>query len=85
MRLELGIGLAATEGEGVRLSRFGGERQERGAVIHQRLVRLFGPVPLQHRELRMVQRPALAVPEHAGDIEDPALSRRQQLLAGELR
>ncbi len=32
----------------------------------------------------MVQRPALAVPPDPGEVEDPALARGQQLLAGEL-
>ena len=33
----------------------------------------------------MVQSPALAVAEHAREIEDARLARRQQLLAGEFR
>ena len=33
----------------------------------------------------MVQRPALAVAEHAGEGEDPRLAGGQELLAGELR
>ena len=33
----------------------------------------------------MMQRPALAVAEHAGEVEDPPLAGRQQLLAGEFR
>ena len=49
------------------------------------LVGLVGPVPLQHGELGMVQRPALAVAEHPGEIEDLRLAGRQQLLAGEFR
>ena len=53
--------------------------------VDQRLVGLPRPVPLQHRELGMVQRPAFPVPEHAREGGDPALARRQQLLAGELR
>ncbi|MET3867741.1 hypothetical protein ABIC20_005050 [Methylobacterium radiotolerans] len=56
-----------------------------GAVRHQRRVGGAGPVPLEHRELGMVQRPALAVAEHPGDAEQPRLARGQELLAGEFR
>ena len=59
--------------------------QQRRAVVHQRLVGLVRPVPFQHGEFRMMQRAALAVAEHAGEIEDARLAGRQQLLAGEFR
>ena len=58
---------------------------QRRAVVHQRLIRLVRPIPFQHREFGMMQRAALAVAEHAGEIEDARLARRQQLLAGEFR
>ena len=59
--------------------------QQRRAILHQRLVRLVRPVPFQHGEFGMMQRAALAVAEDAGEIENPRLARRQQLLAGEFR
>ena len=60
-------------------------RQQRRAIIHQRLVRLIRPIPFQHREFRVMQRAALAVAEHAREIDDARLARRQELLAGEFR
>ena len=38
-----------------------------GAVVHQGLVGLAGPVPFEHREFRMVQRAALAVALDMGE------------------
>ena len=49
------------------------------------LIGLAGPVPFQHGEFGMVQRAALAVAEHLGEVEDAPLAGRQQLLAGEFR
>ena len=75
----------APEVEAPRPRRLGRQGQQGRAVVHQGLVRRAGPVPLQHRELGMMQRPALAVAPHLGEAEDLLLARRQQLLAGELR
>ena len=61
------------------------QRQDRRAVGHQRLVRLAGAIPFDQREFRMMQRAALAVAEHPGELEDAALAGGQQLLAGEFR
>ena len=59
--------------------------QQRSAVLHQSLVVFVGAIPFQQRELRMMQRGALAIAEHAGEIEDARLAGRQQFLAGEFR
>ncbi len=61
------------------------QRQDRGAVGHQGLIRLAGAVPFEQGEFRMVQRAALAVAEHLGEFDDAALAGRQQFLAGEFR
>ena len=61
------------------------QREQRRAIGHQRVVGLVGAIPFEHREFGMVQRAALAVAKHAGELEDPPLARRQQLLAGEFR
>ena len=58
---------------------------QRRAVLHQRLVRFVRPVPFQHGEFGVMQRAALAIAEHAGEIENARLARRQQFLAGEFR
>ncbi len=79
------IGLAAPVGETPGARRLGGERQDRGAIAHQRLVGFAGPVPFEHREFGMVQRPALAVAVDMGEAGNPRLARGQQLLAGEFR
>ena len=55
------------------------------AVVHQQFVASMRPIPLDHRELGMVQRPALPIAEDAGELDDAALAGRQQLLAGEFR
>ncbi len=62
-----------------------GLRQDGGAVGHQRLVRFARAVPFDEREFRMMQRAALAVAEHFGELDDAALAGRQKLLAGEFR
>jgi hypothetical protein len=59
--------------------------EDRGAVLHQRFIGLARAIPFQHREFRMVQRAPLAVAEHAREIKNAPLTRREQLLAGELR
>ena len=80
-----GSARAAAKAQGFGPGGCGGQRQEGGAVIHQRLVRFARAVPFQQREFRMVQRAALAVAKYPGELEDPPLAGRQQLLAGELR
>ena len=69
----------------LRPGRLRGLRQDRRAIGHQGPVRLIGPIPFDHGEFRMMQRAALAVAEHAGELDDPGLARGQQLLAGEFR
>ncbi len=65
--------------------RLGRSCQQRGAIRHQRLVGFLRAIPFQHREFGVMQRAALAVAEHAGEIEDAPLAGGQQLLAGEFR
>ena len=43
-----------------------------------------GAIPLEHRELGVVERAALAIAEHRREREDPLLARSEQLLHGEL-
>ena len=59
--------------------------KNRGAVGHQRLIRLAGPIPFDQREFRRVQRAALAIAKHSGELDDTALASRKELLAGEFR
>ena len=80
-----GSAVAPAPGERPRARRLGRQRQQRRAVVHQRLVGRAGAIPFQQGELGMVQRPALAVAPDPGEFEDPRLAGRQQLLAGELR
>ncbi len=54
-------------------------------VLHQDLVTLADPIPLQHGELRRVQSPPLAVAPDMGKSRNPHLPRRQQLLHRKLR
>ncbi len=44
-----------------------------------------GAVPFDQRELGMVQRAALAVPEDTGELEHPRFAGGEQLLAGKFR
>ena len=60
------------------------ERQQRGAVVHDRLVAGAGAIPFEHGELGMMQRRALGVAEHAGELEEPRHAAGQQLLHREL-
>ena len=60
-------------------------RQNRGAVGHQRLVRLTRAIPFDQREFRRVQRAALTVAEHFCEFDDAAFPGGEQLLAGEFR
>jgi hypothetical protein len=57
--------------------------EQRRTVIHHGLVGLMGPVPFQQGEFGMVQRAALAVAKHTGELEDPALAGGEQFLGGE--
>jgi hypothetical protein len=85
LRRGLRVDGLAPVGEGPGAGGLGGERQQGGAVVHQRLVGGGGAVPFQHGELGMVQRAALAVAPHPGELEDLGLAGGQQLLGGELR
>ena len=68
-----------------RAAGFRREREEGGAIIHERFVALIGPIPFEHGEFGMVKRAALLVAEHAREGEDAGLARGDQLLAGEFR
>ena len=72
----------AAKGQDLRPGRFRCQRQDGRTVAHQRVIRLARAIPLDHGEFRMVQRAPLAVAEHFGEFDDPALARRQELLAG---
>ena len=61
LRLGERVGLAAAEGEARRAGPLGGKRQQRGAIAHQALIGLAGPIPFEHGEFGMVQGAALAV------------------------
>ena len=61
------IGLAVAERNSSRPAAARGRRQQRRAVLHQGLVGLVGAIPFEHGELGMMQRPALAVAEDAGE------------------
>ena len=62
-----------------------GQDQQRSAVGHQGLVGFARAIPFEHRELRMVQRSALAIAPHARQFEETRLSGRQELLGRKLR
>ncbi|GJE83688.1 hypothetical protein CJNNKLLH_5066 [Methylorubrum thiocyanatum] len=79
------IRLAPAERQALHPCRLGGERQQRRAILHQRVVVRSGTIPFEHREFGMVQGAALAVAEDVGEAEQARLARREQLLAGEFR
>ena len=79
------IGLAPAKREAPGPGRFRRSRQQRRAILDQHAVRLIRPIPFEHGELGMMQRPALAVAEDARKGEQPRLACGQQLLGGELR
>ena len=85
LRLLEGIGLTASEGEGARAGGLRREREDLGAIAHQRLVGLARPIPFEHGEFRVVQGAALPVAVDMGEAGDAGLARRQELLAGEFR
>ncbi len=64
---------------------FGGQREQRRAVVHQAPVGLAGAVPFEHGELGMVQRTALAVAIDRAEAENPCFAGCEQFLAGEFR
>ena len=80
-----GIGLAAAKAAAAWRPPLGRQRQDLGAIVHQRLVGLARAIPFEHGELGMMQGAALAVAEHVGEGENAPLAGRQQLLAGEFR
>ncbi len=84
LRLQRGIAVAPAPGQAVAAGGGAGEAQEVGAIRHQLRVVLPDPVPLDHGELGMVQRPPLAVAEDAGEIDDARLAGGDELLGGEL-
>ena len=71
---------AAAKGEGLGARNLGGERKQRGAIVHQRRQRRADAIPFQHREFRRMQRRALAVAEDMGQREDPRLAGGRELL-----
>jgi len=54
-------------------------------VGNHRFVWLVRAIPFEHCEFRRMQRPALAIAEHAGEIEDLRFARCEQLLTGKFR
>ena len=85
LRRNEGIGAAPPPCQRARPGGFGGQRQDLGAVPHDHFVSLIRSIPFEQRELRVVQGAALAVAEHAGDIDDAPFAGRKQFFAGELR
>ena len=61
-----------------------GQRQQRRAILHDRLVARTGAIPFEHGELGMMQRRALGVAEHARELEELRDAAGQQLLHREL-
>ena len=53
-----------------------GERQQRRAILHDRLVARAGAIPFEHGELGMMQRRALGVAEDARELEELRARRR---------
>ena len=78
-----GIAIAVAEGEYLRARRVGREAQDREAIVDDGRVGLIGAIPFEHGEFRCMQRPALAIAEDAGEIENAPLAGRQQFLARE--
>ncbi len=62
-----------------------GHGEESDAVGHHGLIGFAGAIPFEHGEFRVMQRAALAITEHPGELEDAALAGGKKLLAGELR
>ena len=80
-----GVGPPVAKPQACRPGGAGGLGDQPAAIGDEIEIGRPGPVPFQHREFGVVQGPALAVAEHAGEGENPLLPRRQQLLAGEFR
>ena len=92
-----GIGDRHAIGFGARVANVAAEReflhsrrvrcqtQQRERVGDDRRIGLMSAIPFEHGELRRMQGAALAIAEHAGEIEDARLARRQQLLGREFR
>ena len=78
-RLE-GVGLPAAKDKGFRARDMGGEREKRGAVIHDFGQRRADPVPLEHRKFRARATPPLAIAEDGRQRKDSRLSRGQEFL-----
>ncbi len=76
---------AAAEDEAFGARDMGGERNERGAIIHQPVERSADPVPFEHGEFRRVQRRALAIAENVRQRKDLRLACGDELLHREFR
>ena len=85
LRLRRGIGSQSPKREAPAAGRLCGERENLRAILHQAAIALLRPVPFEQGEFRVMGRCAFAIAEHLREIEDPPLSSRQQLLAGEFR
>ncbi len=82
-----GSALRRAEGQRRSARGFGGEPQQRRAVLHQPLVGLARPIPFQHGERRVVQRAALAIAEGGAKVKifsSPAASSFLQANSGEV-
>ena len=79
------IGLPAAKDERLRAGDMGGERDQRGAILDQALQRRVGPIPLQHREFRRVQRRRSRLRKTLRQREDLLLAGGEQLLHREFR
>ena len=79
------IGFQTAKAQGVAAAAAGGQRQKVRAILHQSFERGMGAVPFQHGEFGRMQRAALAVAEHTGEIKHRAFPRRNQLFAGKFR
>ena len=85
LRLCKWIGLAAAKTEAFCACPLGRQCNKLGAVAHQALIGFSDPVPFEHGEFGMMQRPALAVSIDRAQAEDALLAGSKQLLAGEFR
>ena len=65
---------AAAKREGFRARHLSCERQQRGAILHDRCQWRADAIPLEHCEFRRVQRGAFAVAEDVGQRKDLRLA-----------
>ena len=84
-RLSKGIGRSAPKRKPANSGRLRRMRDHDDGVGHHSVIARVGAVPFQHREFGQMQIAALAVAEHARELEYLGFSGGEQFFGGELR